>query len=126
MKERIRLLRETLGLTQRAMGEAIGLKDSTIATYEIGRSRPSGAALRAICDKFGVNMDWLLTGDGDMFVKRSPDEEFARQLGELLAAEPDDYRRRFVAAALQLDEQQLKALISAIEALAKAIKKDPD
>ena len=30
-----------------------------------GRSKPSAQTIQQICDKFGYNRDWLLTGEGD-------------------------------------------------------------
>ena len=68
MHERLRELRLALGLTQKAFGEKIGLQNSSIATYESGRNKPSGAAIKQICDRFRVNERWLRTGEGEMFV----------------------------------------------------------
>ena len=30
-----------------------------------GRTNPSAQTIQQICDKFGYNRDWLLTGEGD-------------------------------------------------------------
>ena len=74
MNERIRKLRKHLDLTQEAFGEKIGVKRNTIATYEMGRSEPSNAAVSLICKTFGVNEAWLRNGEGEMFVP-SPTSE---------------------------------------------------
>ena len=83
MHERLRELRLALGLTQKAFGEKIGLQNSSIATYESGRNKPSGAAIKQICDRFRVNERWLRTGEGEMFVPCSPDEELSEALQNL-------------------------------------------
>lgn len=83
MNERIRKLRRTLDLTQREFAERIGIKQNTIATYEIGRSEPIDAVISLICREFHVSETWLRTGDGDMFVP-SPDgplDAFIRERG---------------------------------------------
>ena len=86
MHERLRELRLALGLTQKAFGEKIGLQNSSIATYESGRNKPSGAAIKQICDRFRVNERWLRTGEGEMFVPCSPDEELSEALEKILLA----------------------------------------
>lgn len=73
MNERIRKLRKHLDLTQEAFGEKIGVKRNTIATYEMGRSEPSNAAVSLICKTFGVNEKWLRYGEGEMFVPKTTD-----------------------------------------------------
>lgn len=121
MHERLRELRLALGLTQKAFGEKIGLQNSSIATYESGRNKPSGAAIKQICDRFRVNERWLRTGEGEMFVPCSPDEELSEALEKILLAEPSDFKKRFFAALLRMDDAGWKAL----EALVEALKNDP-
>ena len=43
-----------------------------------GKSNPSDAAVLLICREFHVNEEWLRTGNGEMFVEETPDEEFMR------------------------------------------------
>lgn len=74
MKERLKKLRKELDLTQKSFGDRIGLKQNTIAQYEMGRTVPSDAILFSICREFNVNEEWLRTGIGDMFVQESNGE----------------------------------------------------
>lgn len=67
MNERIRKLRKSLDLTQKEFANRIGIKQNTVATYEIGRSEPIDAVISLICREFNVNEDWLRTGNGPMF-----------------------------------------------------------
>jgi len=67
VNKRIKKLRKTLELTQKAFAERIGVKPNTIATYEIGRNQPIDAIINLICREFNVNENWLRTGEGDMF-----------------------------------------------------------
>ncbi len=41
---------------------------STLAGYERGESEPTATVLAAYRAKHGVNVDWLLTGTGSMFI----------------------------------------------------------
>ena len=74
MNERLKKLRKTLDLTQRAFGERIGVKGNTIAQYEIGRNQPIDAIISLICREFSVNETWLRTGVGEMFLEDTNDE----------------------------------------------------
>lgn len=68
MKERLKLLRETLGLTQTDFGNKLGLARNTIANYEGGLREPNDAILKLICKTFNVDYYWLSEGAGiDMF-----------------------------------------------------------
>ena len=45
MKERIKQLRKALGMTQQKFADAIGVKQNTVAQYEIGRNEPIDSVL---------------------------------------------------------------------------------
>lgn len=67
MKDRIKKIRKELDLTQQAFADKIGMKQNTIAQYEMGRTKPSDAIVFSICREFNVNKVWLRTGKGEMF-----------------------------------------------------------
>lgn len=68
--DNIKKLRETLGLTQQKFAERIGVKQATLSMAESGKSNFSRQALLSISREFGVRLDWLETGDGEMFEQR--------------------------------------------------------
>lgn len=68
IKERLREARKSLGYTQDAMGKAIGSTLRTWQDYESGKSKPGSNALAGIVG-VGVNVNWLLTGEGPMLIK---------------------------------------------------------
>jgi len=63
---RIKAWRHALGLTQEEFARRSGIPKRTIVGYENAERDPGSAALAAIA-KTGVNMTWLLTGEGQMF-----------------------------------------------------------
>ncbi|MBF0168757.1 MAG: helix-turn-helix domain-containing protein [Alphaproteobacteria bacterium] len=63
--ERLRIVRESLGLNQKEMSKHIGLGDSSWQRYELGGSIPGGEALAAVA-LLGFSGHWLLTGEGPM------------------------------------------------------------
>ena len=80
MNKRLKELRKALNMTQTEFAERLGAKQSTIATYEIGRNVPSDPIVHSICVAFNVNETWLRTGEGEMFVAPSEFslDEYAR------------------------------------------------
>lgn len=71
MNERIKKMRRELGFTQQKFADELGMKQNTIATYEMGRAIPSDSTVKFICYKFNVNETWLRTGEGEMFKPES-------------------------------------------------------
>ena len=65
LAHRLRAWRHALGLTQEQFAQRCGLPKRTIIGYENEEREPGSAALAAIA-KTGVNMNWLLTGEGEM------------------------------------------------------------
>lgn len=110
MNERIKALRRKLGLNQTDFGIRIGIKQGSIASYESGVRTPLDTVITSICREFNVNEEWLRTGNGDMFVQLSRDEEIAVFAGKLLSTESDDFKHRFIGILAQLDESGWEAL----------------
>lgn len=66
---RIVFLRQRLGLSQRVFGEQIGRSVAYVSKVESGRMQPSDKVIRSIADAFGVDEDWLRTGEGKLEVE---------------------------------------------------------
>ncbi len=110
MKDRIKELRKALGLTQQEFAERIGSVQNTITGYETGRRIPSNQVITLICKEFNVSEEWLRTGNGEMFIQLSRDEEIADFVGKLLSTESDDFKHRLIGILSQLDESGWEAL----------------
>lgn len=68
MNERLKELRKSLGLSQKAFGASINLSPDMISLLEIGKRRFTERVISDICREFSVNRKWLETGNGNMFV----------------------------------------------------------
>lgn len=98
MNERIKEIRKRLGLTQQEFADVIKVKRNTVATYEMGRSIPSDAAISLICKQFDVNENWLRTGEGEMFIEKSKDEQITEMLVNIQLAGEESFQHRLAAA----------------------------
>ena len=83
-KDRIRLLRRELGLTQREIAEQIGVTYRTYQNYEAGAYVPQAAVLAKLSRLFGVSMDMLGTGE-EITPYSASDSELNTLLGEMQA-----------------------------------------
>lgn len=89
MQSRFKAVRTYLNLTQKEFGEKIGIKGNTVANYEIGLRNPSDAVIKAICREYGVDEEWLRTGEGTMFRLSSESELIDRAISEVLTSDDD-------------------------------------
>lgn len=106
MKDRLKNLRKALGLTQQEFADRIGIGRGNIATYETRGGSPGNSVINLICREFNVNETWLRTGDGEMFVRQTRDEEIAAAVERLLSGQKDSLRSRLIIALSRLDESQ--------------------
>lgn len=100
-----KVYRQALGLSQRQMGEALGITGQAYGNYETGKREADYATLRALAGLFGVTVDELLRApDGD---ESGDDARFAALL-EQYRTRPG-MRTLFSAAASATEEDLAKA-----------------
>ncbi len=68
MKNRVRIIRNQLNLSQREFGEKLGVSRDVISNIEYGRVQPKELLLKHMCQLFNVNPVWLHTGNGKIFL----------------------------------------------------------
>ena len=119
LNERLKKLRKTLDLTQQEFADRIGSKRNTIAKYETDTNVPSAAVISLICREFNVNENWLRTGEGDMFMEMSRDEQIEKFVGDLLHGEEDSFKRRLISGLAALDENGWKVLEDFLDSIQK-------
>ena len=103
MNQRIKKVRMKVDLTQNAFGEALGISRAAVQKLESGENNPSEQTIRAICEKFGVNRQWLETGDESIQpYEREPDLE--TEVRSLLKNEPPVKQAVMISLASMPDE----------------------
>ena len=104
MNERLKQLRTVLGLSQEAFGETVGVTKAAISRIESGINSLSDRMILSIVTQHNVNERWLRTGEGDMFIELSKDEQIEDFIGNLLSSEEDSFKRRLISGLAALDE----------------------
>lgn len=122
--ERIKKVRKSKDLTQQEFCEQIGLKRNSISLVESGKRNISDQAIKSICREYNVSETWLRTGDGEMFVQRSEEDELAAAVERLITGESAEFKRRLVNALSTLKdehwlllEQKLKEIVGMRDAV---------
>lgn len=107
MKDRIREVREHFGLSMEKFGSRIGIGKASISLLESGKNNPSVQTITLICREFGVNEQWLRTGEGEMF------EQTRTSVLDRLSTEYDLSReqRSVIEAFLDLDPQERDVIL---------------
>lgn len=112
MQNRIRAVRAAVdgGLSQDKFAERLGVTGAAISRIESGMRNITDATIKSICREFDVNETWLRTGEGEMFVQPSRNEEIAAFVVGALKSEDENFKQRFSLMLSRLNEQQWKLL----------------
>ena len=105
--ERIKDVRNSLGLTLEKFGEKLGVTKTAISRIEKGERSLTEQMTKSICREFGVDYIWLTTGEGEMFV--DTDDDFIERIDRIMAGE-DEARKNLFKFMLELSDEDIVAL----------------
>ncbi|GHV62511.1 hypothetical protein AGMMS49587_09560 [Spirochaetia bacterium] len=71
--ERIKKIRDQLGISQVDFSERIFVSKSFYGDIEIGKKKVNDRIIFIISKQFNVNEEWIRTGKGEMFTDTPPD-----------------------------------------------------
>lgn len=106
MNERLRILREFLGLNQLQFSKRTNISRSMVAMFETGDREMKDIHISQICHAFNVNETWLRTGTGEMYA--IPDSTLVSQLAREYNL--DSLDQSIVEAYIQLPAEYRKGL----------------
>lgn len=121
---RVSELIKSLGMRKTAFAERLNVSQAFVSQLCSGSSNPSDRTIADICREFHVNEEWLRTGEGEMFVQRSRDEELAAFFGDLLSNEKPDFRHRLVAVLSRLSAEEWELLEGMADKLVEEMQKE--
>ncbi|MBO5033051.1 MAG: helix-turn-helix transcriptional regulator [Lachnospiraceae bacterium] len=110
MKERIKELRKYLDLTQDEFGNKLGIKKSAVSKIEKGENNATDQMIKLMVKEFGVNEDWIRTGNGEMFPEFDRATAIAKLADDIMTEVPDSFKSRLVTALAQMTDEQWKLL----------------
>lgn len=68
LNENLKEIRSKLALSQSDIARSLGMHAVQYGSYERGDRKPSADVLEKLVTKFNVNINYLLTGKGSMFI----------------------------------------------------------
>lgn len=120
---RIIKLCDVLNISKSDFARRINVTPSYIS--KLGKSTesvPSERTIDDICRVFGVSKLWLKTGEGEMYVKRSLNQELDMMVTTLMNDADENFKKRFVAALLQVPPDGWNAIEEFVNKLSTAEK----
>lgn len=88
---RVKAVRHKLNLKQGAYAKKLGISQSFLSYIEKGKRKPSYELLLSLLSIFNVNLHWLVTGIGDMFIpETNPEQQLKEQFSRLFPGVPPD------------------------------------
>lgn len=122
---RIKKLRKALDLTQAEFASRIGTTQNSVANYETGHRNPSSSVINNICKEFHVSEKWLRTGEGEMLLELSREDEISAFINDVLRDESADFKRRLISALSRLGPEGWDALEQLVEDMARERSSQP-
>lgn len=86
INERFKLIRKNAKLSQKEFGERIGLGQAGVSWLEQSGNNITDLKIRQVCSLFGINENWLRTGEGKM--KSESDEAMLDRIARELSLTP--------------------------------------
>lgn len=118
INSRIAAVINASGLTKTAFAERLKVSQQHISRLAKDGT-PSDRTIVDICREFGVSEHWLRTGEGEMFVRLSREEEITKFAMSIVRNPDSEFQRQLLAtmaklepAQWQLMEQMLDDLIA--------------
>lgn len=127
INDRVRVVRESEGLTRAQFAARLGVSASEITNVEFAKIKNMASKeslFRSIATEFGVSLDWIKTGEGSMYGP-DPRDEIAMAFGELTARHDPiidgfiQFLRSRTPEQLALIAQQLRDVVSCLDAAEK-------
>ena len=101
--QRLKFLRtQFLKLSQKELASILNVKQNTLSNWERGENEMDYEAMQTLSKTFNVNLNWLLTGEGEMFIKREhkiPTEKasIVPELANFLALLPEEQQKQLAS-----------------------------
>lgn len=112
MKDRVKTIRKNAGLTMAQFGDKIGMKKASVSLIESGRNNPSDSSIKMICIEFGVNEEWLRTGEGEPYKKLTKKQKIADFFADVMKDDDESVRVQTIEMFAEFSEDDWSFLAS--------------
>lgn len=107
MINRIKQLQDVLGVSENELAQRLGMSQSTLNSYTLGKRKPSYDLAESILATFvDVSAEWLMRGEGSMYISDIPTDS---DTDEVLDLKAEITRLRAELAELREENEALQA-----------------
>lgn len=124
INERIAFLIKDMGISRSTFADRLHISRPFASELCTGAKQPSDRTISDICREFNVSLEWLQTGNGEMYIQRTANEELAMMVSDLMEEADDSFRKRFVSAFLAFPLEKLSVLEEFVNAVAQPPEED--
>lgn len=119
VNERIRHVRSVLVMNQTEFAAAIETSVSLISKIESGDLEPSPKLLKKMCEKFGIDSEWLSDGKGELSINlsKTPDNPWKEEAYTNLKSERDYFKEKYTKVIDAILSGNLGKLLALKEAV---------
>lgn len=110
MNERIKKIRQALGLSQDDFGRRLGVTRGAITNIELNKVDPKPLFVELICREFDIDEHWLRTGEGEMFRPKTRNEELLEFAVRAAESPNSDIKAKLLHVMAKLTEEQWELL----------------
>lgn len=113
MVQRIKVIKDALGISENELARRLGISQSTLNGYTLGKRKPSYDLAESVLNAFSdVSAEWLMRGEGPMYISDLPstDHDDSDEVLELkaeitrLRAERDELARKLAISERRIDK----------------------
>ncbi|MBQ9372192.1 MAG: helix-turn-helix transcriptional regulator, partial [Thermoguttaceae bacterium] len=105
IQDRLKQLRKRLDLKQRDVAERLEMNVGTVGAWECGSEKIPKTRIYQICKEYNVRKEWLIDGEGEMFVKEEMSPAMLKkQILLIYNSLPEDYQRAFCEVAKAISD----------------------
>lgn len=122
---RIAAVIQASGLTKTAFAERVKVSQQHISRLAKDGT-PSERTILDICREFNVSERWLRTGEGEMFVQLSREEEITKFAMEIIRDPGSEFQRQLLTTMARLEPAQWKLMEQMLDQLIRQRTAPPD
>ena len=108
--DRIKSIRNSNNMSQSDFAKRLSVSRSAICKMESGENSPSEQTINLICREFSINETWLRTGEGEMFKKRTRNQEIMAFANSVMEGLDESFKKRLLLALSKLNESDWETL----------------
>lgn len=118
IKDRIKLLRKDLHLSQADFSSRLGISQSQMACYENGLRAITDRTILAICKEYNVNKKWITEGIGDMYTISKSNSNLMKTLANITISD-DERLKEVVSNLMKLNDEYIDCIGKLVDGLLK-------